>query len=346
MGENMNKKENYIEGLKAKIKENKRGKKYTTACIDYANRLLDNNLPVIFDFKHFSLLLGIESVDLLKLLYVNDDKVYTKVYIPKKSGDKRELIVPTVNIKYIQRWILDNILEKIKISEFATGFRKGYSIVNNAEIHLNSDCIINMDIKDFFPSITQERVFRIFKYYGYTKEVSFILSKFCTYKGILPQGAPTSPYISNICSMKVDKRISKLCDKFEAKYSRYADDITISGNDGIKKCIEIIDLILKEEGFVVNNKKTRVLTKNKRQEITGLNINSGKVTISKKYKREIYKEIYFSIKYGVEEHLNFINCKKSFYKEHLYGKVYFVNMVEPEVAKKMFLQLEKIKWEY
>lgn len=342
----MSKKEIYIESLRAKIKENKKGIRYTNACVDYASRLLDNNLPVIFDLKHFSLLLGFKTLDLLNLLFANEDNLYMKAYIPKKNGDQRELIIPTVNIKYIQKWILENILNKIKISDFATGFRKGYSIVNNAEIHLNSDCVINMDIKNFFPSITQERVFRIFNYYGYTKKISFVLSKFCTYNGILPQGAPTSPCISNICSMKVDKRISKLCEKFEAKYSRYADDITISGNTGIRKCIEIITLILKEEGFAVNDKKTRVLTKNKRQEITGLNINSGKVTVSKKYKREINKEIYFLIKYGENEHLNVINCKKSFYKEHLYGKVYFVNMVEPEVAKKMFIQLEKIKWEY
>ena len=106
-----------------------------------------------------------------------------------------------MELKYIQRWILDNILSKIKVSEFATGFCANCSIVDNAKYHINKECVINIDIKDFFPSISFERIFRVFAYYGYTKEVSFFLAKLCTYEDELPQGSPASPMLSNIVNL-------------------------------------------------------------------------------------------------------------------------------------------------
>ena len=335
----------YLKKLEFELKKSY-NKNYTDVCLTYAKKLLENKLPVIFDFEHLSLLLGIEKNKLSAFIFGNETKMYKKVLIPKKGRGNREILVPSNTLKYIQRWILENILNNIKISEFAKGFEKNISIVDNAKVHLNQKCIINMDLKNFFPTINIDSVFRIFNYYGYTKEISFILSKICTYKGKLPQGSPASPKIANIVCLRLDKRISKLCEKYDAKYTRYADDITISGNKGIENIIKIVREIIKDEGFFVNNQKTRFAYNNKRQEVTGLNINSGKVTISKKYKREIKQEIYYCQKYGVENHLEHIGCNKAFYKEHLYGKVYFVNMVEPNIAKKLLNELEKINWEY
>lgn len=339
-------KEEYIKKLKDKLIEFNRGRRYEKICVEYAERLIDNGLPVIYDLNHFSLLVGMKSHDISKLLFINEKLIYKKIKILKKLGGYRNLVIPTENIKYLQKWILENILNKIKISEYATGFVKGKSIFQNAEEHINKNFIMNIDLKDFFPSINQERVFKIFNYYGYTKELSYIFSKICTYEGVLPQGAPTSPYISNICCLKLDKRISSLCRKNDFKYSRYADDITISSDSKTLYFLKLLSKIIEEEGFKINDKKTRILKKSDRQEITGLVINSGIVKIPKAYKRKIYSEMYFCKKYGVANHLNKINCKKSFYKEHLYGKVFYVNMVEPKEAQKMFKTLEEIQWEY
>ncbi len=337
--------ENYINRLKILLKESGYGKHYSEKCIKYASRLIENNLPVIFDIDHFSLVSGAPKDLITKMLFA-ETSYYSLAQIPKKSGGLRELHIPSVELKYLQRWILDNILSGIRISSFATGFCNKKSIVDNAKMHIGHECVLNMDIKDFFPSITFKMVFRIFAYYGYTKELSFVFAKLCTYEESLPQGSPASPCISNIVSLKIDKRLSLVAEKYQVCYSRYADDITFSGNSGIKKLIEITSNILVEEGFSLNNKKTRIKFSHQRQEVTGLIINSGTVRVNKQYKRDLYQTCYYCKKFGVDSHLKKIKCNKSFYKDHLYGKAYFVNMVEPEEGEKLFTILNEIQWDY
>ena len=317
-------KEKYLSELELAIKLKGYGKYYTDKCLSYASRLIDNHVPVIFDYKHLSLLIGISTSNFGKMIFA-DKNFYSEVEIPKKSGGKRILHVPSLELKYIQRWILDNILKYMHVSSYAMGFCDKRSILDNAKLHLGQECILNMDLKDFFPSITFEKVFRVFAYYGYTKEVSYILTKICTYDGRLPQGSPASPCLSNIICLKLDARLSKLADTYKAKYSRYADDITFSGNSGINNIKHIAQEIIEDEGFQLNNKKTRIAYKYQRQEVTGLIVNGDRVRVNKQYKRIIYQEIYYCIKYGLHNHMIKINCEKAFYKEHLYGKAYFIN---------------------
>lgn len=337
--------EKYLKELENSILKAGYDEYYAAKCLRYATRLIDNKLPVIFDIKHFALLIGMSASDMTKILFA-EECFYTHGKIPKKSGGHRELDMPSVEVKYIQRWILDNILEKIHISEYAIGFCKRKSILDNAKLHINKHCIVNMDIKDFFPTITYEQVFRMFLYFGYTREVSFALAKLCTFNGRLPQGSPASPYLSNILCLKLDARLSALAKKYEADYSRYADDITFSGNRDIKNIAKVAISIIKDEGFEVNDKKTRILYPHQRQEVTGLLVNGNRIRICKKYKKALYQELYYCSKYGVENHLQKIGCNRSFYKEHVYGKIYFVNMVEPDEAKKMFEIAKSIQWDY
>ena len=338
-------KEKYISDLEEAIRKKGYGQYYAAKCIRYATRLLDNNLPVIFDTKHLALLIGIEATDLTKMVFAQD-LFYKKAFIPKKSGGSRELDMPSLEVKYVQRWILDNILSCIRISDYATGFCIDKSIVDNAKIHMGKYCIVNMDIEDFFPSINFVRIFRIVVYYGYTKEVSWVLSKLCSYNGKLPQGSPASPYISNIACLKLDARLSALAAKYESQYSRYADDITFSGNHDIKSIKKAVVEIVEDEGFRLNAKKTRIAYPHQRQEVTGLLVNGDKLRVSKKYKKDLYQELYFCVKYGVKDHMQRVNCNKAFYKEHVYGKIFFVNMVEPDEAKIMFEIASKIDWDY
>lgn len=315
-------------------------------CLSYAIKLINNKVPVIFDIKHFSLLLGVNQEDLLSILFTADEYFYSKAYIPKRSGGARQLSIPSVDLKYIQRWILKNILENIPISEFAMGFCSGRSIVQNARNHLNKECVINVDLNDFFPSINIDDIFRIFFYYGYTKEMSFCFSKLCCHNSSLPQGSPASPYLSNIICLKLDKRLSLLAKKYDASYSRYADDITISGNKKIKNIMLPLFNIIKDEGFSINPKKTRIQYSHQKQEVTGLTVNGTVEKISKNYKKKLKQEIYFCQKYGPTNHQNKINDNHAFYKEHLYGKAYFIHMVEPELGKRFLKELSQINWGY
>lgn len=338
-------KKHYLETLATEILQAGYGEKYVDRCVRYASRLLENGLPVIFDTKHLSLLIGIRPGDLTKMIFA-EEPFYRQISIPKKAGGIRQLDIPSYDLKYIQHWILKNILYKIPISNYAYGFQLNKSILDNASVHTNKHCVINIDIKDFFPSISFERIFRIFAYYGYTKEVSFILSKLCTYKGKLPQGSPASPYISNIVCLKLDARLASLAKTYKAEYSRYADDITFSGKADIKSILPPTHKIIRDEGFNLNKDKTRVLYANQRQEVTGLIVNGSRVRIPRVYKRKLLQELYYCSKYGVEDHLKKIGCDKAFYKEHIYGKIYYIKMVEPEEAIRLFKMADQIDWGY
>lgn len=315
------------------------------AACEYAENLLKLGLPVIFNREHLAILLGCSNTDLSYISRNIESKYYHRMYIPKKDGQQRELMIPAVRLRAMQRWILDNILYEMPVSKYSTGFVKQKSIVANAASHVGKDCIINVDIKDFFPSITRNQVYRIFYYYGYTDQVSFILSRLCTAYDKLPQGAPTSPYISNIVCLKMDKRLSKLAESFGCAYTRYADDITVSGNYGIGKILPLIKSIINDEGFILNENKTRIQYSYQRQEITGLVVNDRKIRVNSKYKKKFKQEIYYCKRFGVRNHLEHIHVDKAFYKEHMYGKAYFIKMIEPEVGKALLLSLDEIDWE-
>lgn len=334
----------YIEKLNIALKELGYDDEYILLCETYALRLIQNNLPVIFDKNHLALLLGTKKKFLGVALFFTN-KLYKLIKIPKKSEGYREISIPTRNLKYIQKWILENILNNIKVSEYSKGFVKKRSIVDNANQHVNKECIITLDIKDFFSSITYEQVFKIFKYYGYTNELSYTFAKICTYNGVLPQGAPSSPYISNIICLKLDKRLGQLSKKINANYTRYADDITISGCSEIKRSLPLIIKIIQEEGFEINQDKLRIQYSTERQMVTGLIVNN-KVSIPQKKKKYLRQQIHYCKCFGVSDHLAHINKNKSNFKEHLYGLAYFIKMVEKDRGEKFLHELDSILWDY
>lgn len=148
------------------------------------------------------------------------------------------------------------------------------SIYDNAVQHTGKELVVNIDLKDFFPSIQYREIYKIFKYIGYTDSVSKLLTNLCTNaRSVLPQGSPASPTISNLVSLKLDKRLGRLADKIGASYTRYADDITFSGKKTIQKYIELIRKIIYEEGYEINEGKFRLQYAHQRQEVTGLIVN-------------------------------------------------------------------------
>ena len=332
----------YIERFKKQIEIEKIDPLYGELCIEYAERLIQNNLPVIFDREHLALLLGIDCKYLNKLMLFSN-MFYKKYKIKKKNGGYREISIPNVRLRYVQRWILDNILYKIQLYDNITGFVPGKSIINNAIKHVNKSVVLATDIKDFFPSVKFERIFNIFYYYGYTKEVSYCLARICTLDDCLPQGAPTSPYLANISCKKMDKRIMSLCKTINANFTRYADDITISGDKNIIEYLDLIIRIVEEEGFLINSKKTRVMYKNRKQMITGLIVNE-KINVPKEKIKYLRQQIYYIKKFGVNRHLENIQYCHSNIKEHLYGLAYFIKMVSPQKGESFIKQLDEIDW--
>lgn len=329
--------------LRKEMELRKYHESYIELCENYAKNLNYNNIPVIFDMNHIAILMGINYLDFIKM-YNSLKKCYSNKEIDKKSGGVRIIDMPSENLKYIQRWILENILYKLPCSSYAMGFRKGKSIVTNAMPHINKECVINFDIKDFFPSIHFGRVKGLFKNMGYSSKVSHILGNICTYNGYLPQGAPTSPYITNLICIKMDKRIGTLCEKNKYTYTRYADDITVSGDKSIVKIISLIKKIISEEGFSNNSKKERILKKHNAQIVTGIVVNK-KLKPQNKFIKKLRQEIYYINKFGLHSHMERIGLNKSNYIGHLYGKVYFIKMIDKDLGKFYLEKLNEIEWE-
>ncbi|UDB46120.1 retron St85 family RNA-directed DNA polymerase [Bacillus safensis] len=312
--------------------------------ISYARALKDNGVPVIFDIQHLRRLLRITKSDFKRLYYAKKNQ-YKTVEIPKNNGTgSRLLSIPSIDLKYIQRWILDNILYKVEINNLAIGFAKGKSVVVNASYHIKQEYVLKMDIKDFFPNITANRVFGLFKSLGYSSSVAITLTNLCTYNDSLPQGAPTSPYISNLICRKLDSRLKNLCQKRNLNFSRYADDITISGGKKVKNTIPCVEKILEEEGFNVNEQKTRIIFKSKRQQVTGIVVNE-KLSVPKSIYKNLRQEIYYMSKFGVESHLDKKGLKnKSHVREHYYGLANYFLMVDRVKGEKVLSELNSINW--
>ncbi|MBC5638449.1 RNA-directed DNA polymerase [Ornithinibacillus sp. BX22] len=334
-----------LEVLQSKMIEQNIALEDIESTISYARTLKENGVPVIFDIQHLRRLLKITKSDFKRLYYTKKKNQYKTVEIPKNNGKGTRLLsIPSIDLKYIQRWILDNILYKVDISTYAVGFAKGKSVVVNASYHIKQEYVLKMDIKDFFPSITANRVFGLFKSLGYSSSVAIALTNLCTFDNSLPQGAPTSPYISNLICRNLDYRLKNLCQKRNLKFSRYADDITISGGRKVKKSIPFVEKILEEEGFVVNEHKTKIIFKSKRQQVTGIVVNE-KLSVPKYIYKNLRQEIYYIRKFGLESHLTRKGLEnKSHIREHYYGLANYILMVDRVKGERILSELNEINW--
>jgi len=188
--------------------------------LSYARSLYHANLPIIFSQNHLSLLVGYNINYIRSASSTNSDQFYRCYKIKKKSSDAmRTICEPLPSLKEIQRWILDNILIRVPISKFAKAYVVGSSIKSNARFHLRQKIVLRLDVKDFFPSIKGQNVFYIFKQLGYSAEVSAMLTGLTTLKNSLPQGAPTSPTLSNIFMGRCDARIAGYCLARKIRYT-------------------------------------------------------------------------------------------------------------------------------
>lgn len=297
--------------------------------LSYAQNLLKNNAPIIFDFEHLSLLLRLNR-DLLSTLVNAPDSFYRQFFIPKRSGGQREITAPYPSLKYVQTWINEKVLSKVPLHGCAHGFVDRRSILTNVEPHLGKPCLLKIDLKDFFPSITINMVIQVFKSLGYTPDVSFYLASMCCYEGVLPQGSPASPAISNIVAKHLDRRLYRLGKRFGYTYTRYADDIAFSGEEIPVAFIKYVKDIVTDCGFAINEKKVRLYGKNGNKILTGISVASGKPRIPRDYRRNLEKELFYIKKYGIDAHMNHMKIRRYNYIESIIGRVNFWRMVEPD----------------
>ncbi len=290
----------------------------------------------------------------------NHSKLYRHFNIKKKNGGQRVISAPrSKNFKYILI-CLNEILKSIYTpSEYAMGFTIGKSIVNNAKVHKGQNYVLNIDLKDFFPSIPQARVWGRLKTkpIGFSKEIANIIAGLCAMKDptkpedykendgfFLPQGAPTSPILTNMICDRLDRRLAGLAKRFGLRYTRYADDITFSSMHNVYNengtFFQELIRIIEEQGFRINEKKTRLQKKSARQEVTGITVNN-KLNAPRKYVGSIKNILHIWEKYGYNEAYSRFLKKYKAEKGHvkkgtpnmenvLDGKLQFLRMVKGE----------------
>lgn len=218
---------------------------------------------------------------------------YVRFEIPKKTGGMRRISAPMRRLKAAQHWILEHILDKVPLHDAAHGFRKQRSIVSNARPHVGAEVVLNVDLKDFFPTLAYNRIRGMFRGLGYGEAAATIFAlltsepevdeveldgqTFYVASGVrrLPQGAPTSPAITNIVCRRMDARLAGAAAKLGFTYTRYADDLTFSGPKAASagKMLHQLRFIIGAEGFAEHPTKTRVLRRGRRQEVTGVVVN-------------------------------------------------------------------------
>lgn len=315
-----------------------------SAYLSYAKTLFDKKLPVIFDFIHLTKLLGRQPAYLASAIN-SPENHYRSFEIRKRSGGKRKIISPYPALSEIQTWILENILNNIPVHNFAHGFVSNRSIITNSKLHVGQKELLKMDLKDFFPSININRIIYIYKKQGYPNIISFHLASLCCYEDHLPQGAPTSPYLSNLVAIQLDKRLALLSKKLNLRYTRYADDLTFSGEKIPAKFIEYVSDIITNEGFIVNESKTRLYKSKGKRIVTGVSVATRDLRLPREYKRKLRTELHHIFKHGLRSHITKKKIRKPNYLLSIMGKVNFWLNIEPnnQYALYAMKELKKIQ---
>jgi len=320
--------------------------------------LLENtNLPVVKSIKELSELLETKQQRLLWFAYheeVIQQPHYTEFQITKGKGNRR-ISKPCKALSAIQYRIKNEILDKISFPSYIHGFVKGHTILDNAREHKNSTSIITMDITNFFDNITFKMVRSAFHRLGYSKQIGTVLALlttksnyskveiankkfwFASQERSLPQGACTSPAISNLVAMRFDSQLHARSSNLDFTYTRYADDLTFSTNTdqpNHKAILYLARKTLELHGFKANPRKTKILFEHHQQQVTGLNLNSGKPTVPRRFRRNLRAAVhqFRFIKDPEEKNEEYLRIK---------GSLQFMRLSHPKKAKQYEIEIDR-----
>lgn len=288
---------------------------------------------MVQDFKatHSKLPFLMDTHQLANFLQINRKKLfdltkscnqhYREITLKKKNGKKRFVFSPDDELKTVQKRILHYIILKNKPSVYATAYIRKRSAADNAAPHVGKRYLLKIDITDFFGSIRFDQVYNaVFNTRYFPVQIGAMLTKLCCRKDVLPQGAPTSPALSNLVMRNFDDNIGKWCERHGIAYTRYCDDMTFSSDKPLYHVYQKVKRMLEDMGFALNEQKTRFVTNASRQSVTGLTVNE-KVAVSREYKRRVRQEVHYALKFGEISETE--KCR-------LIGKINYILQIEPD----------------
>ncbi len=261
-------------------------------------------------------------------LYHQKDR-YHAFTIPKKNGQTRLIKAPKQGLKWAQRLLNECLQAVFTPREAAMGFVKGRSVVTNASKHVGRRFVFNLDLKDFFPSTHFGRVHAVLQLepFGFSPKVAYLIANLCTdavtqteedvkgeevvtKRASLPQGAPTSPILTNLVCRRLDTKLVKLAQTHRCTYSRYADDLTFSSNREVftDDFREQVRQLIRSEGYTPHPTKERLQTSRERQEVTGVVVNR-RTNVPREYARQVRAMLHHWEVWGEKEAAEYFESK-------------------------------------
>jgi RNA-directed DNA polymerase len=335
-------------------------------------RRTDNALPKLANAGAVAEALGLTMPRLRWLVFhreVDSGTHYHRWHVPKRDGGLRLISAPKPELKAAQRWIARNVTEHLPVHGAAHGFVAGRSTVSNASVHAGARVIIKLDLKDFYPSITQPRVKGLLRKAGYGEQVATVLSMLCTeaprevleLRGkpvhvaigprSLPQGAPTSPSITNALCLRLDRRMHGLAVRLGFRYSRYADDLTFSwhgpaaanGQDDapVGKLLHRVRSIVGGEGFAVHPAKTRIMRAGRRQKVTGLVVNAPATGTTGVPAARVPRKLRKILRAALHNRARGKGGPESL--DHLHGFAAYVHITDPAHGRPLLAQVAALR---
>jgi len=292
-----------------------------------------------FDFKRLENITDIAqelgcTTNFLEFVIDHPDSFYNRLLIPKKRSNEHRIVYEVDDkLKNLHKNILISISVKVCFPEYVQGFVPKRSIVTNASLHLAKKYLLNLDVKDFFESIKIEKVTDVFIELGCNNAVANVFAQLCTFNKCLVQGANTSPILANLVCKELDKDLVAVATDYDCSYSRYADDITFSGETLPKK--KKIESCIKKYGFNLNPDKYKIQSRGKAQYVTGLTVFDQEMPrIPKQIKRKLRQKLYYMNKYGLLDHAAKVLIQEDTLTEFLNvdGWIAFMYSVEPDYA--------------
>lgn len=329
--------------------------------------LHQNGLPQLSTAEDLAQAMGINLAELRFISFsrkTSSVRHYKQFELAKKTGGVRRISAPMPRLKRLQYWILDNLLQKLSLHDAAHGFVVGRSIMSNAKGHVGSGIVVNIDLENFFPTIVYRRVKGLFKSFGYSDQVATILGLICTEYDFeqvkldeqhyfvgngdrkLPQGAPTSPAISNLICQRLDRRLSGMAQAMNYRYTRYADDLTFSSivepARHVQKLLWRSRQIIQDEGFIINKPKTRIMRQHRCQEVTGIVINK-KMSVNRQTRKRLRALIYQIENEGFDNKQWEGKTGLAMLRA-IRGMAQFIVMVNPAQGKKLLKRVNQLKY--
>ena len=361
-----------------------RARQVEPAVLNTAAKQLDDfygnhtNIPGILTLGHLAQRSGV-PYDRLRVVVERKIQPYNHFTIRKRSGGRRTISVPNRDLLIVQKWLTKHILNKQTAHAASYAFTPGSSIVNCASRHTGARWLLKMDISGFFGSVSEIAIYRVFHDLGYQPLVAFELARLTTcvtnnwfrYKnlrwhnyqpfyairayddvriGHLPQGAPTSPMLSNLVMKKVDTTLSRMASQDQLVYTRYSDDLTFSKRDGwerskAKNFVHAVSRILRAEGYYPNARKTKIVPPGARKVVLGLIVDGANPKLSRQFRSNLRQHLYYLRRHGPVEHMK----RRQFetllgMRRHIRGHIDFALMVDEKFALRMLAQFNEVEW--